>query len=360
MTTTTVNAFFPLSANTVDLSETATQWAARISQPTVNPDEQWEGFIQAIAIAGFKQWLGEGSLSLNATYAEEHVPNTGINLQVEGYQICVIASNLGGEEVSIDLAETPHLYVLVAVREEANQVDIIGALDHKRLVQFASANQATTYQVPTMLFTIEPEQMLLYFSCLEPDSVVSRVAISSNTRREMVADQAINVGLWLQDQVDELAAQLSWRLLPPPVAISAMRPVRRPVEAVVDALSVQGVQLPTEARGASGLVNIDAFTGQLYAWAWPLTVEDQVEWRLLLLLGPALGQVLPAGVQLQVSDSRSVLVQESLSVTSVDAYLYTQVQGTQAEKFWLRIILPGGAERTLPAFEFKPKAGVTC
>ncbi|MGB3788911.1 MAG: DUF1822 family protein [Phormidesmis sp.] len=382
----------PLSANTVELLDATIVWATQLAQvstglgtqpdaqpdtqPDTQPSQEWEALLKALAIAGFEQWLGEGATPLAVTHAElaANLSEKTIHLTVGDYRLCLVAmGSLSDDQVEISLKNAAesledaiaHLYVIVEVQEEVNQVCILAGLRRDQLLQRINRErlqQAHSSEapliVPASYFDVEPEQILLYLNCLEParETIEQTTFISAAARegRTAIAESVVNVGSWLQERLDTVTEQLKWTLLPP--LSSAMRPIRESVDTVLETLAEQGISLPEEARGVGGPISIGSCTFQIYAWVWPLEIGIESEWTLFLLLGPQTGEILPEGIQLQVSDRAEVLVQEVLDQASSEAYLYTQVQGDRQEQFKVSVILPDGMEITLPAFVFDTAA----
>lgn len=358
----------PFSANTVDLLETSINWAIEMSRTVLEQEAQWQAFLRSLAVAGFEQWLDEGG-SAFTTHLPADVPalNAEANFRANNYRLCILtAPGSATETVEIAVSSSnlapshlAHLYVLVEVREEIDQVCILAGLQRERLLQNFSQQaiaDATSVEVSPSLFDIEPEQMLLYINCLEPEAALNLATQASSEVQsrpiETISTGVINASRWIQGQLDEVATRLSWVLLPPAGFASELRPAKNSLEAVTEALANKGVQLPAAARGVSGPVTVGWFTGRLYAWAWPIEQNNALEWGLFLLLGSQEEAVLPEGMQLWVGDDAGMIVQETLE-HSTATYLYTQVQGARSERFWVRIVLPDGRENRLPAFCFE-------
>ena len=373
MTTTADPTLFDDSAfsdNTVTLCETAVAWAIEMQKDIVDLETQWQTFIRALAVAGFEQWLNEGAVDWGSFCVRSHPPAKGINFKVNGYRLSILPTGTlseGAVEVVVSHAQSAHLYILIEVQEEANQIQLIGGLRHDQLQPLLSNAASTTssngeqvLHVPVAYFTASPEQILLQLSCLTPAETtesaahVNSAAPATNALpTQAISTNVINVRQWLQNRVETLSEHLSWVLLPPVSLAAEMRPVRTPVERILETLSLQGIRLPAQAGGATSPVRIGQLTCQLYAWAWPVESSETPEWSLFLLLGPCESAALPIGTTLQVSDCEGTLAQARLSDTSASSYLYTQVQGTWPERFWARIILPNGSEAMLPAFCFE-------
>ena len=384
------DGFSSIVTNTVELTDHSLKWASQvahaISESSVENFGQWQAFLEAMALAGFRQWLDDGALPFSSEYLSNRSQHA--NLQVGDYRLHVAALNtvdtrvltlpvLGGSPVDSLLA---HLYVMVDVQEEVDRVQIIAGAWKEQLLQAVEFGEGVrSLSIPLSAFTVEPEQILLCLSCLEPQLAPAASAASNRgsnrasiagsisasvqsvvgavgAMTEQVTSDFINAQSWLQDRVDLAVEQMGWALLPP--ISPAMRPVKETVDVALDALSAQGVQLPLQARGVGGPIALGSHVCQIYAWAWPVeaAVEDvalEPEWSLFLLLGPSVGESLPQGIQLEVSEGEETLTREVLTETSAEAYLFTQVQGAQSEQFVVRVILPERVEIVLPAFSFE-------
>lgn len=171
---------------------------------------------------------------------------------------------------------------------------------------------------------------------------------------------ALNVGLWLQDKMDELAQNLSWILMPAfATSPAALRSNTKEFELIVADLINLGLEIPTHARGAYQKIKLSEQQFNLYAVTWPFLAESNVsEWMLLLILGANYGSTLPIGLKLRVSDSTGILIQRKVGLNSPDSYLYIQIAGAWDERFLVTISLPDretgqNLSVTLPPFTFK-------
>ena len=207
---------------------------------------------------------------------------------------------------------------------------------------------------------------------VEPQSIVS-VQNHLADILQLLTQPALNAGRWLSNQLDELAQELSWALLPRPSfglrgemrslgeefpAIGEMRSLRSPGEefpAIVKQLEQEGVEIPLQARGAYRNLNLAGTPLRVYAVTWPIRSESIDEWTLLLVLGGSPGISLPAGLQLRVSDQTSVLVEQVWDAGQGDSYFFTSVIGTLDEKFIVTVSLTPSIKQTLPPFSFNPQ-----
>lgn len=174
---------------------------------------------------------------------------------------------------------------------------------------------------------------------------------------QLLTQQAVNVGRWLRDELDDVAQELSWVFLPASSlapSTGMLRSTTEELETIVTRLNQKGVDIPLEARGAYQDLQVAELPLRLYAITWPLLSGTLPEWTLLLVLGGQSGISLPPGLQLRVSDQTSVLVEKVLDIQDGDSYLFTRIVGTWDEKFIVTVTLPNGTEQTLPPFSFNP------
>jgi hypothetical protein len=170
---------------------------------------------------------------------------------------------------------------------------------------------------------------------------------------KLITQPALNVGRWLWDELDNTAKELSWILLPSLLPTSQMRPTKEEFEAIITEIQHQGLEIPSQARGAYHDFSLAGIPLRLYAATWYLMSEsNQPEWTLLLILGASSQGYLPHNVKLRVSDQTSILVDKELDAQSEDAYLFTRVVGSWDEKFVVSVSLINGVEVTLPPFAF--------
>jgi hypothetical protein len=67
---------------------------------------------------------------------------------------------------------------------------------------------------------------------------------------KLITQPAINVGRWLQDELDEIAQEFSWRLLPNVTPIPAMRSPIEEFQIITTQLQHRGLEISSQARGA--------------------------------------------------------------------------------------------------------------
>jgi len=355
----------PLRPSTVTLPETAVQWALQVCQGMPEPEPQWQTFLQALALEGFQRWLAAGTLALSQNNDDQQSPSPGMVYPVGDFRLCLLAQgSLSDDRVSLPAASLDatgayaHFWVLLEVQEEVNQVTVLGSLRCDRIsaCQPLQVNADGSYTVPIAAFDTAPEELLLYLSCLNPAQLAapSLVRPAAADIHPRATDRPINVGRWLQDQLDAVAAGLAWTLLPPLVpATAGLRSPSETLTAMLEELEPT-LPIPETARGAYTDFQRFGLPFRLYALTWTLFESDTPEWSLLLLLGPVNGRQLPAGIRLMLRDQHTILVDQTLTTDTDATYLYGQVIGTWAEEFIATVQLPGGSTLTFPPFAFNP------
>jgi hypothetical protein len=172
---------------------------------------------------------------------------------------------------------------------------------------------------------------------------------------QLLTQQAMNVRRWLSNELDELAQELSWILLPMPslATATALRSPTEEFEAIVRELHLSGLAISPQARGAYRDLQVAGLSLRLYALTWPLMTGSIPEWTLLLILGAPSETNLPIGLTLRVSDQTGILVERVVGSDNNSPYFFTSVIGNWYEKFIVTIGLAPGFKLTLPPFSFQ-------
>lgn len=362
--------FDPIATETIMLSDTSTQWAQRVCRDIPDADKQWHSFLRAFAIAGFEQWLNQGSTQLPITYPHT-APGSDANIQVGDFRLCILPiGSLKDNRViipatAVDGEHAAHLYVLVEVHEEIDQVRVFTGLRHDRLELYLEQQRgAENYVVPTSQFTVPPEKLLWYLSCLKPETIMDPAMATSGVK-EKITNQlnetmttVINTGRWLQGQLDTVAEQLAWQFIPSLELSYGLRDLgdtEDPLEKIPDILRElreRNVQVPDNASGACKSINVGDATCHFYTFVWELA--DTNEWSsLFVLFGSGANAPLPAGIELQVSDQTSVMSTSKVQPGAMTTFLYIQAIGNLDEQFTVEISTLNGETLTLPPFGFE-------
>ncbi|ARV59866.1 hypothetical protein BZZ01_15610 [Nostocales cyanobacterium HT-58-2] len=317
------------------------------------------------------------------------------NLQVGSFKLCIVASSsLDDNQVSFPSAvfDIPdfaaHFYVPIQVDEEQQQVAVSGFLNYQQYQRYQAAaslqpEQDWTYTLPLTWFNPDPNALLLNLRCLEPNAIV----LPTTAFRQQESDAAlrqklttlqsqlpskplwelltveegktllqnpelvnwvyevstpprsqplINVGLWLRNQLDTVAQELGWMLMPS-LAPSALRSLQEEFYKVRTALEQQGVHIPPTARGAYRDLSWEQGSLRLYAVTWVISEElDCPEWMLLIALSPQQRTQTSMHLNLEIRDETQKLFEQSQDDTS-QGVLYAQVIGNWGERFWVTV-----------------------
>lgn len=187
--------------------------------------------------------------------------------------------------------------------------------------------------------------------------------------------QAINVGLWFQNQIDELAESISLIMLPPfnpamrsPSVSEKNSPAKEFEEIFYQLIHEKKIEIVYQVRNAYTELNLAGIILRLCFVIWPLwplwpqigevnsreiepekPQEQLGEWNLLLILRPQTGARMPDGIKLQVSNQ--IDYYDEKEFTGGD-YLYFPVVASYNEKLLVTITLKNGETLPLPPFEF--------
>ncbi|MGI2906016.1 DUF1822 family protein [Tolypothrix sp. VBCCA 56010] len=332
------------------------------------------------------------------------------NIQVGDFKVCLLTSNNLTNQHSVPFAvfDIPdfaaHFYVLMQVEEEEEQVAVSGFMNYEQYLNYQQkahlqVDADWTYTIPSTWFDSNPDTLLLNLRCLDADAIQlpakkliqsdtttalrqKLTALSSQLQKQhfsqlltvkegtnllsnsdlidcaykivtpSFAQPLINVGFWLRNQIDAVASELGWMLMPFP-ALSALRSWQDEFDQICSGLKQNSIHIPSAARGAYCDLECDRGSLRLYAIMWILseTTENR-EWMLLVALGSQPQKQMPKTLKLQIRDETQLLFAQSLEDTSKNI-LYAQVIGNWNEQFWVTVtvdneavfeILPFGME----------------
>ncbi|OUL20963.1 hypothetical protein BV378_28270 [Nostoc sp. RF31YmG] len=320
------------------------------------------------------------------------------NIQVGAFKICVITASVLTDQHSIPHAvfDIPdfaaHFYVLMQVEESEQQVAISGFINYEQYRSYQQTvrlqiEQDWTYTLPQSWFNSDPNALLLNLRCLNPDAIqlpANIPSIETNTVTALkqklaiikpqlqnlypwelltvnegiillsnpdlinwvykaatpsLVQPLINVGLWLNNEIDRVAQELGWMLMPLPALsqLRSLRSLQENFDQIRASLEQQGVYIPPSARGAYCDLDSEQTSLRMYAITWEVTeTPDNPEWTLLIALGSQPQAQMPNTLTLEVRDETKQLFEQSLLDTS-QGILYTQVIGNWNERFWVTI-----------------------
>jgi Protein of unknown function (DUF1822) len=358
--------FEVLSAETLDLLPAHFDQALQLSNNIADNEQQWQAYLNALGMFAFEQWLLDRAPEMSVS--REHCADaieTAAQLRVQGFKLYLTAmGSLTDEAIALPqtLVDTPadaaHFYVVVEVMEELEIARIRAFICRDRLVEICPQTRDRAYSVSLREFENDPDTLLLYFRALDPAVIPLPQPATS------VSQRMVNVAVWLQDRLDDVARDLSWVLLPAfsedQLRYSTASGMRSPVAELDDILSqlqrggTRGnYEISSDARGAYQDFPLADTRLRLYVVTWAeLSPENVPEWKLVLVLGTPSGESLSNGTCLRVSDDTQLLVEKIMNSTTDSPYLYTRVAGTWDETFTITISLINGASITLPPFAF--------
>jgi Protein of unknown function (DUF1822) len=333
-----------LDAITLDAAAIAT--AQTLSQ-TAPPREQWATYRNALAAAGFEQWLHDRQLT--ATRSAHH-------WQINGFQVCPIATP-DDDEILLPKATVQaaaHLYVAVGVDEEYGQVYVLGSTRYDQLKTQSLPTEDDAYRLPIAHLDPGSNQLLLTLRHADPATIPLPVGLADRVAAvtQQVSQAKIRVGSWLNRQLDAVAADLSWVLMPPiaPQAIGMRSTASaEPFAQVLHTVAQQGIELAENAPVAYYDLPMTDPTLRLHVVVGQL---NAAEWSMLVVIGQTDGTALPVNLQLSVSDGQTTLVEQQVEVARSQSYLYTQLIGAMDEGFQVKVTLPNGMIQLFPEFVF--------
>ncbi|NEO45568.1 MAG: DUF1822 family protein [Moorea sp. SIO4A3] len=169
----------------------------------------------------------------------------------------------------------------------------------------------------------------------------------------ILTQKAINTQQWLEGKLDELAQGLGLFI---PETITGNSSVFRSLDKfdnVINELRYQGMEIPPEPGRSYQDIDLGEIALRLCAVTWPIDSPiPPPKWSFLLILGTQLGNPLPDGFKLQVSNLRSI-IHDPVSGLD-DPFLFARVEGRSDEKFVVTIIPPDSSPQTLSSYAFQP------
>ncbi|MEM9926021.1 MAG: DUF1822 family protein [Cyanobacteria bacterium P01_D01_bin.50] len=313
-------------------------------------------------------------------------------------------------------------YIVIGIDDESEIAAIKGFLRYEQLVNIKTDLQPEAdwnYYIPIVQFNQEVDELLLYLQCLAStaiplpeiptsrEDVLRRVqtgllnllpqlnnrplwevltweqgtavlttplllnwvyqSINQNAATltkhlsdllQILTQQAVNVGIWFVNQIDDAVQTLSWQLIP---AVSELRSTSSVIQSnesnSVEELEIILRDIQDENQLDIPLTAIRAYQDirlnqllRLYAIIWCLP-QSEDGWTLLLILKGINDNQSVSSFRLRVSDQIEVLDEEEL-ITSNNNYIYTQVEGDYDDKFIVTVISETGETQAFPPFEF--------
>lgn len=356
------------SLDTITLTSEQIEQAAQLSNSLPQSEEQWQTYLNALALLGFESWLHQRSPELILNQNNNiKILNAICQLKIGEFKLCLLTQGTL-DDATITIPKTAvdspndiaHLYVLVAVDEEQEQVSIEGVIRYDQLRNYQQSGDLRlqselTYEIPIDWFDTDVNHLLLYLRCLEPLAIQLPKSLSleepeTQNILTQLKQPVINVALWLQNKLDETAESLSFLLLPTPELSTASFRSPSLFELVVEQLIKEGLLIPETAIRALLDFNLGETALQLYSLVWRL--EDSNEWSILFILGTPNDRPLPTGLKLQIRDDANLLSEQIINPNSDQTYLYTRLIGELNDQFTLTITPSNGENIIFLPFTF--------
>jgi len=316
------------------------------------------------------------------------------NIQVGHFRVCLITASKFTNQHSFPFAVfdipklTAHFYILMQVDEEQNQVAVSGFINYEQYLHYQTTSNLEiesdwTYTLPESLFNQDINTLLLNLRCLDADAIQLPTKLTTSQTEKLALQQKleiikpqlqtkqiwelltpkegkillnnpelinwvyeasspsliqplINVGLWLKNQIDTVAQELGWMLMPSFIP-SQMRDLNQGFDTIRSSLEAKGVHIPITASGAFRDLDSDCGSLRLYAIMWVLEqTSDTQEWMLMITLGSQLHTAMPKNIKLEICDDTQTIFSDVLVDTS-QSLLYAQVIGTINESFQVTV-----------------------
>ena len=366
---------FPELSEIIQLEPEQIEKAWQITEQVKAEKNKLQIYFQALALVAFEEWLNkrEPNLSIdtkqNSLFNRESAQaiNAVCNLQVGDFKVCLIPT-VGFSDELIFIPETvvrvheflADFYVVIGVEDELEIAAIRGFNRYEDLVNMIAKIPVlsdTSYKVNLVQFHQQTDELLLELQCSSTADITLPEASVNQTNHlkdlmQILTQKTVNAGLWMQNQLDELAQELSWQLLPAPSPLRKYQVT--PAEDLDNILTeIDDVEIPSVAARSYLNLELGEAKLRLYAITWYLP-KAEGDWSLLLILGVIPGNKFPVEAKLRISNLTEVLDEPVLSADSDTDNLYIQIAGSKQEKFLVTVTSADGNEASV-LFEFRPE-----
>ena len=200
----------------IELEPEHFQQARKISKQVRSEAQQWQTYLNTLALSAFQEWLRE-RIPDQAINREPNQIEPMCQVKVGEFKLGLIATEHMLDEVvhvpqiAINSSdEAAHFYVVLEVAEEQSEAIIRGFLRHDQLVNYRSKvnlqlSQDSCYQLPLSLFDAEPNHLLFYCRHLEPSAIIQPVASAENVQDSLlsvVESSRAKLSQWLEGIFD--------------------------------------------------------------------------------------------------------------------------------------------------------------
>jgi|GEM_PF-1775415 len=173
-----------LQLETVDLEPENFQQATLLSRHFNNEPQQWQAYLNALAVFALEQWLSDRHLTL--TYQVDSLIKTQVlsseaisPLQVGNFKLCLLSNaSLEDQEIKIpkNMIDSPdfaaHFYTIIQVFIEEYQVIVVGFLRYDQLIKKNLKNtKENYYKLSLEAFNAEPSHLIFNLKYLSPAAI---------------------------------------------------------------------------------------------------------------------------------------------------------------------------------------------
>ena len=177
-----------LQLETVDLEPEDFRRATLLSDPLNNEAQQWQAYVNTLALFALEKWLGDRNLTLN--YQTDSLLQTRVltsraisPLKAGDFKLCLL-SNESLEDRGIEIPEkminspdfAAHFYIFIRVFIEECQAIILGFLRYDKLIKISekvleSASKINYYKLSLDEFNSEPSHLICNLKYLSPAAI---------------------------------------------------------------------------------------------------------------------------------------------------------------------------------------------
>ncbi len=199
---------------------------------------------------------------------------------------------------------------------------------------------------------LNPELLQLYHQWRQSPTTETSPALRLMELFTLTLHQAVQLGRWLQGELDQAAERLGM-FFPPVATVAPMLSIDR-FEAAIAELRHQGMEIPPQPSRAYHDLDWQEVPLRLCIVTWQDTRQDtspdaQLPWSVLFILGMQTQQTLPDGLKLRVSNAIGALHEPIVEFD--DPFLFARVQGQQGDIFVVTICHVNCPPLTLPPYQ---------
>lgn len=190
--------------------------AKALSEHAASESQQWQNYLNALAVVGFAQWLSDRLIGHSIQRSPKSTQLI-CYVEVSGFTFGLIAVEhvldeiMAIPQIAVEQPEwVAHFYVLHEVSEEQELVTVRGFCRYDELLNYCDRHpeqpQAGYYQLPLTFLDAEPNHLLFYCRFLQPDAIPlpSRVSTSITDYASItLANTPTRLTQWLQNVFDQ-------------------------------------------------------------------------------------------------------------------------------------------------------------